>query len=79
MSRIGVTGLAVMGANIVVQDGATVGKGARVHDSVVLKGATVEPDAVVVRSVIGPSGHVKKGDMVVEELVSGTNGRKRIE
>src|SRR5262249_53876152 len=60
----------------IVEEGAVVGKGARIHDSVVLKGAMVESDAVVVRSVVGPSGRIARSAMVVEALVSGENGWK---
>jgi len=54
-----------------VEAGANVAGDACVHDSVVLKDAKVEAGAVVVRSVVGPHGVVRKGQMVVEALVSG--------
>jgi len=60
----------------IVEAGAEVSPQARVHDSVVLRGAKVESGAVVVRCVIGPGGVASKGRMAVEELLGGSeNGR----
>jgi hypothetical protein len=53
----------------IVEDGATVDRGARLHDSVVLTGARVEKDAIVVRSVVCPGGVVRRGETVVDQLV----------
>jgi mannose-1-phosphate guanylyltransferase len=54
-----------------IEDGAEVDASAQVHDSVVLKGGRVEGGAVVVRSVIGPTGIVRRGRHVVKQLVLG--------
>lgn len=44
--------------------------GARVHDSVVLRGARIERGAVLVRSIVAPGGVVKRDEMVVDRLIS---------
>ena len=54
-----------------VEEGATVDGSARVHDSVVLRGARVEPGAVVVRSVVCPGGVVGRDRTAVDLIVSG--------
>jgi mannose-1-phosphate guanylyltransferase len=54
-----------------VEDGADVDASAELHDSVVLEGGRVEPGAVVVRSVVGPKGVVRRGRHVVQQLVLG--------
>lgn len=59
----------------VIEPGAVVETGARVHDSVVLAGARVERDAVLVRSLVLPEARVERGRMLVDELVrSGGRG-----
>ena len=60
-----------------VERGAQVHRGARVHDSVVLGGARVEDGAVVVRSVVAPGGVVERGQMAVETLVASADSRVR--
>jgi len=53
----------------IVEDGAVVDPGARVHDSVVLAGSVVEEGAVVARSVVCPGRTVRRSEMVVDRLV----------
>jgi N-acetylglucosaminyldiphosphoundecaprenol N-acetyl-beta-D-mannosaminyltransferase len=53
-----------------VEAGATVDPQARVHDSVVLRGGRVEQGAVVVRSIVGPGGILRRERSVVDELVT---------
>lgn len=63
----------------IVEDGAAVGRGVRVHDSVVLGGARVEDHAVLVRSVVCPGAVVPRGRMRVEDLIepaTGIRGRR---
>ena len=43
--------------------------GARIHDSVVLRGARVQPGAVVVRSVVCGGALVQRGGMVAEDVI----------
>jgi N-acetylglucosaminyldiphosphoundecaprenol N-acetyl-beta-D-mannosaminyltransferase len=51
----------------IVENGATVAPSARIHDSVILSGASVESGAVVVRSlVVGP---VRRDHKIVDECV----------
>ncbi|HXE53842.1 MAG TPA: WecB/TagA/CpsF family glycosyltransferase, partial [Tepidisphaeraceae bacterium] len=52
-----------------IEDGASVAPTARVHDSVVLKGAKVESGAVVVRSVVCPNAIVLPDRTEVDQLV----------
>jgi mannose-1-phosphate guanylyltransferase len=52
-----------------IEDGAHVHPSARVHDSVVLRGGSVEENAVVVRSVVCADGRVPRGQMRVDQLV----------
>src|SRR5688500_15753498 len=60
------------------EQGAAVGTGARLHDSVVLRGGIVEAGAVVVHSVVCPGGVVRRGQMTVDQIVSTSgNGRAR--
>ena len=59
-----------------VEGGATVGAGARVHDSVVLAGGVVEPGAVVVRCVVCPGGVVRRDRTAVDQFITAT-GRSR--
>jgi len=54
----------------IIEPGAMVDPQARVHDSVILRGARVERGAVVVRSVVGPGGHVRTASTLCERLVS---------
>lgn len=54
----------------VVEPGALVAPGAKIHDSVVLRGGRVEANAVVVRSVIASGGIVQGGTPVADRLVS---------
>lgn len=53
----------------IVEDGASVDPGARLHDAVVLKGGRVGSGAMVVQSLICPGGIVRRGATVVDELV----------
>jgi len=52
-----------------VETGAHVDASARLHDSVVLRGARVEPGAVVVRSVVCPDATVGRDRTAVDRLV----------
>jgi mannose-1-phosphate guanylyltransferase len=52
-----------------IEDGADVGKGAHVHDSVVLRGARVESGAVLVRSVAGPGAVVPNGPVICDQVL----------
>jgi len=52
-----------------VEPGASVDHSARVHDSVVLRGARVEPGAVLVRSVVCPDATVGRDRTAVDQLV----------
>jgi hypothetical protein len=56
----------------VVEEGATVHPSAEIHDSVVLKGARVGPNAVVVRSLVGPGQVVRRGQRLVDQFVKDT-------
>ncbi len=60
-----------------VEEGATIGAGARVHDSIVLKGARVGAGALLVRSLVCPGATVEPGDVVSDEIVSGSSARVR--
>lgn len=53
-----------------VEDGAKVAPAARIHDSVVLSGATVEANAVVVRSLVCGDAAVRTGRTVVDQYVT---------
>lgn len=53
----------------IVEDGARADE-ARIHDSVVLRGARVEAGAVVVRSVVCGGALVPRGGMVAEDVVT---------
>ncbi len=53
----------------IVESGARVGAGARIHDSVVLGGARVGADAVVVRSLVCGDGSVATGSVVCDAIV----------
>ena len=53
----------------IVEEGAVVDPTARVHDAVVLRGGVVEAGAVLVRSVVCPSGLVRKDRTLVDEFV----------
>ena len=60
----------------IVEEGAVVDPTARVHDSIVLRGAVVEAGAVLVRSVVCPSGLVRRERTLVDEFVRPvTSGR----
>lgn len=53
----------------IVEPGADVKEGAKIHDSVVLAGGSVGRDAVVVRSVVCPGGVVAAGARCVGRVV----------
>ncbi len=60
----------------IVEEGAVVDPTARVHDSIVLRGGVVEAGAVLVRTVVCPSGLVRRDRTMVDEFVRPvTNGR----
>lgn len=52
-----------------IEEGATVDGSARVHDSIVLRGARVEPGAIVVRSVVCPNAVVSRDRTAVDRIV----------
>jgi hypothetical protein len=59
-----------------IEKGADVDPGARLHDSVVLGGGRVEAGAVLVHSVVCPGGVLRRGRMVIDDLVTpATRGR----
>jgi NDP-sugar pyrophosphorylase family protein len=58
----------------IVEAGATVHPTARVHDSVVLKGARVDAGAILVRSLICPGAVVRPEQRVVDRLLAGSGG-----
>jgi N-acetylglucosaminyldiphosphoundecaprenol N-acetyl-beta-D-mannosaminyltransferase len=58
----------------IVEEGAVVDRTARVHDSVVLRGAVVEAGAVLVRTVVCPSGLVRKDRTLVDEFIRPVTG-----
>lgn len=55
----------------IIEPGASVGRNVVVHDSVVLKGARIEPGAVLVRSVVCPGAVVGRDEHRVDQVVSG--------
>lgn len=60
-----------------VEDGAEIGAGARVHDSVVLRGGRVGADAVLVRSLVCDGASVGRGEVISDEVVSTASPRAR--
>ncbi len=56
---------------VLVESGAYVDSTAYLHDAVILRGAKVEAQSSVVRSLIGPNGLVKKDARVIDDFVSG--------
>ena len=57
-----------------VESGAQVAQSATIHDSVVLRGAVVEPDAVVVRSIVCESAVVARGVSAMDCFVTSKAG-----
>lgn len=69
-----------LGKAVVVASGARVGADAEVDDSVLLEGATVEPGARVVGSILGPRSRVGAGATVVDcVLAEGARVRDGVE
>lgn len=60
----------------IVEPGAIVEEGVRIHDSVVLNGGRVQRGAVLVQSVVCPGGVVRRNQVVTDQLVEATT-RKR--
>ena len=54
----------------VVEDGAFVNPGSRLHDSVVLRGGRVEGESVLFRSIVGPNAIVRQKTLV-GKIISG--------
>jgi hypothetical protein len=54
----------------IVEDGAVVNPGSRLHDSVVLRGGRVEGKSVLFRSIVGPQGVVRQKTLV-GRIISG--------
>jgi len=54
----------------VVEHGAEVAAGAKLHDAVVLRGAIVEPGAVAVRSVVCPGGRLLRNARAVDQCIT---------
>ena len=59
-----------------IEPGASADHSARVHDSVVLSGARVEPGAVLVRSVVCPGVIVGRDRTIADTIVTGMEGRR---
>lgn len=59
-----------------IEAGASADHSARVHDSVVLSGARVEPGAVLVRSVVCPGVIVGRDRTIADTIVTGMEGRR---
>ena len=53
----------------IIEPDATVHESAIIHDSVILNGARVEHDAVVVRSIVSPTGVVRAGQSAFDCIV----------
>jgi hypothetical protein len=53
----------------IIEDGATVAASARIHDSVILDGARVGTNAVIVRSIVSGSGTVRAGNLAADRVV----------
>ncbi len=62
----------------IVEPGATVEPGARLHDCVVLRGAHVAQDAVAVRCVLCPGSVLKAGEAAVDQLMKPGRQPQRI-
>ncbi len=58
----------------IIEPGAQVAAGARLHDSVVLEGGVVGPGSEVVRSVVGRGGIVRRKQRILDDLVVGAPG-----
>jgi hypothetical protein len=54
----------------IVEDGAMVNPGSRLHDSIVLRGGRVEGESVLFRTLVGPYGVVQR-KTVVGRIISG--------
>lgn len=54
----------------IVEDGAVVNPGSRLHDSIVLRGGRVEGESVLFRSIVGPKGIVRQKTLV-GKIISG--------
>ena len=59
----------------IIEDGAMVQRGARVHNSVVLRGGVVGKDAIVARSVVCPGGIVAAGKIAVDQVIAPAKGQ----
>jgi N-acetylglucosaminyldiphosphoundecaprenol N-acetyl-beta-D-mannosaminyltransferase len=53
----------------IVEEGATVAPDAYLHDSVVLRGATVESGAAAIRSLLCPTALIGRGQIVSDQLM----------
>jgi NDP-sugar pyrophosphorylase family protein len=54
----------------IVEEGAKVHPGVRIHDGVILAGSTVDPGAVVVRSLICPGVRIRRDQRVVDRVMA---------
>jgi mannose-1-phosphate guanylyltransferase len=55
----------------IVETGADVAPGSRIHDSVVLAGGVVGDGCELIRSVVGPGGVARRGRRVVDQVLTG--------
>ena len=55
----------------IVEEPADVDGAAVVHDSVILRGGRIEHGATVVRSLIGPTGLVRRGQSAIGQVITG--------
>ncbi len=60
----------------IIEDGGRVDDSAQVHDSVVLRGAVLDPSSVAVRSVVCAGGRIRKGEVVIEKIVTAPAGSR---
>ncbi len=58
-----------LGPYVTVENGATIGPGARVANSIVMAGATIGRDANVIGSILGPGSVVAEGTRVADRTI----------
>ena len=64
----------ILGCSI-IEEGVVVERGAVVHDSVVMAGATIHRDAIVSRCVLGPGAKVLSAERRVDGILTATDGK----
>ena len=71
-------GESLIGPNVSIEDGVSIGDHCRVRDSMLLRNAEVLDGAVIEGSIIGPGTRVTENEKVIGKILALENGKMNI-